>query len=152
MIRMRRKIMFRISLIASILAILGVGAAAQISGAPDDPIARVLRQEQTSPGTPPASCLPAAPAKIPPLPGTGLAPGSNVQGNRPIVLSARIGEHEDRTRFVIELSDPVSLRTFTLTKPDRVVVDMPEVQWRLDAPPRPSGFGSIRSYRYGVFR
>ncbi|MGH6828991.1 MAG: N-acetylmuramoyl-L-alanine amidase, partial [Rhizomicrobium sp.] len=32
------------------------------------------------------------------------------------------------------------------------VVDMPEVEWRLGAPPRPSGFGSIKSYRYGVFR
>ena len=68
------------------------------------------------------------------------------------MLSARIGEHEDRTRFVIELSDPVNLRTFTLTNPDRVVVDMPEVSWRVSAPPRPSGFGSVKSYRYGMFR
>ena len=68
------------------------------------------------------------------------------------MLSARIGEHDDRTRFVIELSDPVNLRTFTLTNPDRVVVDMPEVPWRLGAPPRPSGCGSVKSYRYGVFR
>jgi N-acetylmuramoyl-L-alanine amidase len=144
--------MFRISIIAGILTLLSVGAAAQISGVPDDPIARVLRQEQTSPGAPSAAGLPVAPAKPPPGPGAGLAPGSNAQGNQPIVLSARIGEHEDRTRFVIELSDPVSLRTFTLTNPDRVVVDMPEVQWQLGAPPRPSGFGSVKSYRYGVFR
>ncbi|HEV7960824.1 MAG TPA: N-acetylmuramoyl-L-alanine amidase [Rhizomicrobium sp.] len=144
--------MFRISIIAGILTLLSVGAAAQISGVPDDPISRVLRQEQTSPGAPSAAGLPVAPAKPPPGPGAGLAPGSNAQGNQPIVLSARIGEHEDRTRFVIELSDPVSLRTFTLTNPDRVVVDMPEVQWQLGAPPRPSGFGSVKSYRYGVFR
>ncbi|HEX4532778.1 MAG TPA: hypothetical protein VH000_00990, partial [Rhizomicrobium sp.] len=32
----------------------------------------------------------------------------------PVVLSARIGEHSDRTRFVIELSDPVRMRVFTL--------------------------------------
>jgi len=88
---------------------------------------------------------------VPPQ-GAGQSPGGNVQGSQPIVLSARIGEHADRTRFVIELSDPVNLRTFTLTNPDRVVVDMPEVQWRLGAPPRPSGFGLVKSYRYGVFR
>jgi len=32
------------------------------------------------------------------------------------------------------------------------VIDMPEVSWRLGAPPRPSGFGAIKSYRYGQFR
>ena len=51
-------------------------------------------------------------------------------------MSARIGEHEDRTRLVLELSDPVNLRTFTLANPDRVVVDLPEVAWRLGAPPQ----------------
>src|SRR6185312_4591518 len=101
---------------------------------------------------PPATSLPVAPAKPMPATGAGPSPGGNAGGNLPIVLSARIGEHEDRTRFVIELSDPVNLRTFTLTNPDRVVVDMPEVSWRLGAPPRPSGFGAVKSYRYGVFR
>jgi len=67
-------------------------------------------------------------------------------------MSARIGEHQDRTRLVIELSDPVNLRAFALANPDRVVIDMPEVSWRLGAPPRPSGYGPVKSYRYGQFR
>jgi N-acetylmuramoyl-L-alanine amidase len=29
---------------------------------------------------------------------------------------------------------------------------MPAVQWHLDGPPRPTGHGAIRSYRYGLFR
>ena len=147
--------MFRIIIIAVLLTGLGVGldAGAQPAGETDDPIARVLRQDQTAPnGPPPATHLPVAPAKVPPAPGVGPSPGSNAGGSPPVVLSARIGEHEDRTRFVIELSDPVNLRTFTLTNPDRVVVDMPEVSWRVSAPPRPSGFGSVKSYRYGMFR
>lgn len=147
--------MFPNMVIATVLACLGLAlnASAQPAGETDDPIARVLRQDQTAPnGPPPAVSLPVAPAKVPPPGGAGPSPGSNPNGNPPIVLSARIGEHEDRTRFVIELSDPVNLRTFTLTNPDRVVVDMPEVSWRLGAPPRPSGFGSVKSYRYGVFR
>jgi N-acetylmuramoyl-L-alanine amidase len=52
----------------------------------------------------------------------------------------------------VELSDPVTMRTFTLNNPNRVVIDMPAVQWHLDGPPRPSGHGAIRSYRYGLFR
>jgi N-acetylmuramoyl-L-alanine amidase len=72
---------------------------------------------------------------------------------QPMVLSARIGEHEDRTRFVIELSDPVKLRVFTLANPNRVVVDLPEVLWRIvGGPQKPSGFGAIKSYRYGLYR
>jgi len=70
----------------------------------------------------------------------------------PVVMGARIGEHPDRTRFVLELSDPLSLRTFTLSNPDRVVIDMPAVTWHLEGPPRPSGHGAIKSYRYGLFR
>lgn len=147
--------MFCIRIIVIALALLGPGfaAAAQPTGERDDPIARVLRRDQTAPnGPPPAASLPVAPAKPVPASGAGPSPGSNAGGNLPIVLSARIGEHQDRTRFVIELSDPVNLRTFTLTNPDRVVVDLPEVAWRLGTPPRPTGFGSVKSYRYGVFR
>ncbi|HEY2034276.1 MAG TPA: N-acetylmuramoyl-L-alanine amidase [Rhizomicrobium sp.] len=70
----------------------------------------------------------------------------------PVVMSVRIGEHDDRTRFVIELSDPVKLRAFTLADPNRVVVDMPEVLWRLNGPQKPTGNGAIHSYRYGLFR
>jgi len=75
-----------------------------------------------------------------------------LSARQPIVMGARIGEHADRTRFVVELSDPVDIRTFTLTGPNRVVVDLPAVQWHLEAPPRPSGNGAVKSYRYGLFR
>ena len=69
----------------------------------------------------------------------------------PIVIGARIGDEADRTRFVIELSDPVPIRTFSLNNPNRVVIDMPAVQWHLDAR-RERATGAIRSYRYGLFR
>src|SRR5580692_5117809 len=59
----------------------------------------------------------------------------------PVVIGARIGEHEDRTRFVIEMSDPVKLRVFTLANPDRVVIDLPEMLWRLSAADKPTGAG-----------
>src|SRR5262249_14063287 len=49
-------------------------------------------------------------------------------------------------------SDPVDIRTFTLTAPNRVVLDMPEVLWRVADEDRPSGKGLVGSYRYGLFR
>ncbi len=70
----------------------------------------------------------------------------------PVIIGVRIGEHQDRTRFVVEMSDPVAMRTFTLSNPNRVIIDMPLVQWHLEAPPRPAGNGIVRSYRYGLFR
>lgn len=70
----------------------------------------------------------------------------------PVVLDARIGEHTDKTRFVVETSDPVPVRVFTLADPDRVVIDMPEVRWRLASAEQPSGRGFVKSYRYGLFR
>ncbi len=82
-------------------------------------------------------------------PGGGQAPAGRTA---PVVMSARIGEHTDRTRLVLELSDPVNLRAFSLSSPNRVVLDMPEVSWRLGNPPVPSGSGLIKAYRYGVFR
>ncbi|HEY2445430.1 MAG TPA: N-acetylmuramoyl-L-alanine amidase [Rhizomicrobium sp.] len=70
----------------------------------------------------------------------------------PVVMSARFAEQADRTRIVVELSDPVGARVFMLANPDRVVVDMPEVLWRLGSADRPNGRGVVKSYRYGLFR
>src|SRR5277367_1309514 len=80
------------------------------------------------------------------------APKSPAGPSVPVVLGARVGEQPDRTRFVIELSDPLNLRVFTLSNPKRVVIDMPEVLWRLQGPERPSAASAVRAYRYGLFR
>ena len=105
----------------------------------DDVIAKILRE------TPDAVSAPVQKSEA----ATAQAP---VVTREPIVMGARIGEHPDRTRFVVELSDPVDIRTFTLTGPNRVVIDLPAVQWHLEGPPRPSGNGAVKSYRYGLFR
>ncbi len=110
----------------------------------DDPISRLMRSSEKLPQAP-ASAKPAENAAAPSV-------GAKPKGPIPIVMSARIGEHDDRTRLVLELSDPVNLRAFSLANPDRVVIDMPQVAWKLGAPPRPSGYGAIKSYRYGLFR
>lgn len=74
------------------------------------------------------------------------------QPGEPLVMGVRMGQHDDRTRFVVEMSEPVAMHTFTLTNPNRVVIDMPAVKWHLEGPPRTGGYGAVRSYRYGTFR
>jgi N-acetylmuramoyl-L-alanine amidase len=113
----------------------------------DDAISRLLRSQNDA-----AVRLPVAPPKPLPAPGAGPSIGTPPAGQLPLVMSASIGEHQDRTRLILELSDPVNLRAFALANPDRVIIDMPQVSWRLNAVPRPSGQGPVRSYRYGTFR
>src|SRR5215469_6160650 len=137
---------------ASLLLAAAITLAAPAAVGADDPISKLMRDQGSSSDEGPAKSLPVAPPKPIPQQVEGPSIGSRPQGPLPIVMSARIGEHDDRTRLVIELSDPVNLRAFALASPDRVVIDMPEVSWRLGAPPRPSGFGPVKSYRYGQFR
>ncbi len=130
----------RHALVLGLLAtsLLAADAVAQIRPKPkppEDAISSVLRNDGVVPPALPPGLHKPAPAAI-----------------QPIIMGVRIGEHQDRTRFVVEVSDPVAMRTFTLSGPNRVVIDMPVVQWHLEAPPRPTGNGVVRSYRYGLFR
>ena len=74
------------------------------------------------------------------------------QSSMPIVIGLKLTETTQRTRFAIELSDPVDVKVYTLTNPNRVVIDMPDVLWRAGADARPSGRRAVKSYRYGQFR
>jgi N-acetylmuramoyl-L-alanine amidase len=126
-----------------ILPLVAAGLVLPRALAQDDAISRLLRGN----GSLPSARKPSSSQ----TPGAAPAPATR-PGQPPVVLSARIGEHDDRTRLVIELSDPIALRAFSLANPNRVILDMPEVAWRMGAPPVPSGRGLIKAYRYGLFR
>ncbi len=74
------------------------------------------------------------------------------QSAPPVVIGVELREAQGRSRLMIEISDPVEVKAFTLTSPNRVVLDMPEVLWRMPEEVRPSGRGLIQSYRYGQYR
>ena len=74
------------------------------------------------------------------------------QSSVPVVIGLKLDETAQKTRFAIELSDPVDVRVYTLTNPNRVVIDMPDVLWRAPDNARPSGRRAVKSYRYGQFR
>ncbi|MGB0683760.1 MAG: N-acetylmuramoyl-L-alanine amidase [Magnetovibrionaceae bacterium] len=78
-------------------------------------------------------------------------PGA-ARAERAVITELRAAVHDDRTRLVLELSHEIQAQIFTLTDPARVVIDLPEVGWRL--PPRalPAETGLLKRLRYGLFK
>ena len=68
------------------------------------------------------------------------------------VSDVRTGVHSDRTRLVIELNARVPYKIFTLANPYRVVIDFPELDWRIPTPKSARKKGLISNYRYGLFQ
>jgi N-acetylmuramoyl-L-alanine amidase len=86
-----------------------------------------------------------------------LTPNQSVFAADLIATDIRIGSHADKTRFVIDISDDVKFKVFTLSNPDRVVIDLPAMGWRLpgDVARRndgPGKMGIISGFRYGHFQ
>lgn len=74
-----------------------------------------------------------------------------------VVHAARVGLHGEVTRFVMEMNREMTGHLFYLQEPDRIVLDLPETAWDLDANAGDpvGGFGGrglIRAYRYGLFQ
>lgn len=76
---------------------------------------------------------------------TSAAPGSY-----PIATDVRLGGNDADTRFVMDLSSKIDLHAFTLADPYRVVVDIPEVVFRLPPKAGESGRGLIKAFRFGL--
>jgi len=68
----------------------------------------------------------------------------------PVVTDARLAGDERQTRFILDLDKNVPLRAFTLADPYRVVVDLPQVNFRLPAGAGAGGRGLIKAFRYGL--
>jgi N-acetylmuramoyl-L-alanine amidase len=68
----------------------------------------------------------------------------------PIASDARLAGDAKQTRFVLDLDKPIQFRAFTLADPYRVVVDIPQVDFRLPAETGATGRGLIQAFRYGL--
>ena len=80
-----------------------------------------------------------------------LAVFANQAAAEPAITDVRLGTHDDATRLVLDMTDATSYRVFTLKAPYRLVVDLPESQWRV-AGPEIKRDGLIGNVRYGLFR
>ena len=67
------------------------------------------------------------------------------------INSLRVGIQGDKTRLVVELSEPAKFRTFMLADPVRLVIDLPTYSWRLTSVPAEKGRG-IKQVRQGLLQ
>ena len=76
------------------------------------------------------------------LTGAGIASAFERAEGRayPVATDARVGGDDAQTRFVMDFSQKVDLRVFTLADPYRVVIDLPQVTFSL--PPQ-TGDGKL---------
>ncbi|MDX1736722.1 MAG: N-acetylmuramoyl-L-alanine amidase [Alphaproteobacteria bacterium] len=65
------------------------------------------------------------------------------------VTDLRFGEHGKQTRVVVELTGEPDYKIFTLSNPYRVVVDLPEMDWKAKSS---KPLGVINRFRHGLFR
>jgi N-acetylmuramoyl-L-alanine amidase len=138
-----------------LLGALAVAASIVAGGLAAQPAPSSVPMPVSAPASRPASSPAKQPATPKPSAKTDDPIGALLQQQAqqlPVVIGTRLSEQSDKTRFVVELSDPVEVHVFTLTGPDRVVIDLPEVLLRITDGGKPSGKGVVSSYRYGLFR
>lgn len=62
----------------------------------------------------------------------------------------RIGGDDKQTRFVVDLNRKIDLAAFTLADPYRVVVDLPQITFKLPAKAAEQTRGLVKAFRYGL--
>jgi len=68
----------------------------------------------------------------------------------PVATDARLAGDELHTRLVMDFSRTIDLNAFTLADPYRVVIDIPQVIFRLPPKTGESGRGLIKAFRFGL--
>jgi N-acetylmuramoyl-L-alanine amidase len=91
------------------------------------------------------------------LQSTGAKAAADGEASRPLVAEdfpiasdVRLAGDDKRTRFVLDLDKSLQFRAFALADPYRVVVDLPQVTFRLAAGAGTTGRGLIKAFRYGL--
>ncbi len=85
----------------------------------------------------------------------GLVLGGLLSATEPVraqaVTDIRLGLHGDQVRVVVETDRKLDLSSFILDQPYRIVVDLPEVRWQLDAEKGRQAVGFVSGFRFGHF-
>ncbi len=81
----------------------------------------------------------------------GMPPAGAV-ADLPEVLGIRFGVHGTRTRVVMDMSRRTSFKVRALEAPPRLVIELPEVRWRVRPHPMARPRGLATAQRYGRLR
>jgi N-acetylmuramoyl-L-alanine amidase len=68
----------------------------------------------------------------------------------PVATDVRLGGDDKQTRLVVDLSQKIDLTAFTLADPYRVVIDLPQVAFKLPPKAGEQGRGLVKAFRYGL--
>jgi N-acetylmuramoyl-L-alanine amidase len=78
--------------------------------------------------------------------------GAHAAAGVPAATGARLGLHDTTTRFVLDVSEKVGHTIFLLGNPQRVVIDLPALDWKIPASVGTRGRGVVRGFRFGQFK
>lgn len=67
-----------------------------------------------------------------------------------VATDARLGGDENQTRFIMDLTQKIDLRAFTLADPYRVVIDTSQVIFQLPPKSGETGRGLVKAFRFGL--
>ncbi|MGZ8390228.1 MAG: N-acetylmuramoyl-L-alanine amidase [Rhodoplanes sp.] len=88
---------------------------------------------------------------------SGAAPGmaqvrppADVPMTFPLATGARLAGDQKQTRFVVDLSQKVDMRAFTLANPYRVIIDLPQIAFQLPPKTGERGRGLVKAFRFGL--
>jgi N-acetylmuramoyl-L-alanine amidase len=68
----------------------------------------------------------------------------------PAATDVRVGGDDKMTRFVVDLTQKIDVTAFALANPYRVVVDLPQVAFKLPPKAAEQSRGLIKAFRYGL--
>ena len=71
-------------------------------------------------------------------------------GSRIVAQTSRLAGDEKRTRFVVDIDRNPAFVVFALADPYRIVIDLPETEFRFADDQGRTGRGLVSAYRYGL--
>lgn len=77
-------------------------------------------------------------------------PAAGSSQETPAATDVRVGGDDKQTRFVLDLTQKIDLAAFTLADPYRVVIDIPQVIFKLPAKAGDQSRGLVKAFRYGL--
>jgi len=77
-------------------------------------------------------------------------PAPTAVANLPVASDARLAGDAKQTRFVLDLDKPIQHRAFVRTSPDQVVIDIPQIAFKLPTGVGTAGRGLVKAFRYGL--
>jgi N-acetylmuramoyl-L-alanine amidase len=78
------------------------------------------------------------------------APASRPPSDFPLASEVRLGGDESQTRMVVDFSQKIDFRAFTLANPYRVVIDLPQVTFQFRPRTGETGRGLVKAFRFGL--